>query len=134
MKIKSVYTVNDSSSNTWALEGREELFKSIIDSVLPNKQLKIYHHFFVIEKLGDDELTLLDDALTMNKRFNIWKNNTLSIFYNGEIICDDDGNILDPNNLNSPSENQLYFWEQSLPWPSEDDDEMFSSETEVLVP
>ena len=49
----------------------------------------------------------------------------------GIVVCDDDNNILNPDEFAGLLENQHNLYLMSLPWPSEDDDEMISSETEV---
>ena len=123
MKMKSVYKISNLDWTAWELASKEDLCLAIFEQALPGKKPKIYHHFFVIDKLTDSETTSLSCAFSNNRIFNSRDNVVLEIYNDGDVICDDDNNILDPDCLNELMDNQRYYWEQSLDWPSEDTEE-----------
>ena len=133
MKIKSVYRISNNELTSWALDGKSELCLSIINQTTAGKDPKIYYNFFVIDKLTESEICALSSAFSNNRDFNNSKDTELNIFNKGYVICDDDNNILNPDEFAGLLENQHNLYLMSLPWPSEDDDEMISSETEVGV-
>ena len=122
MKMKSVYKISNLDWTAWELANRKDLCLSIFEQTLPGKKPKIYHHFFVSDRLTDSETTTLSCAFSDNKTFS--KGVVLEVHPRGDVICDDDSNILNPACLDEVTDNQRYYWEQSLEWPSEDTEEM----------
>ena len=120
MKMKSVYKISNLDWTAWELASREDLCLAIFEQALPDKKAKVYHHFFVIDQLTDSEITTLSCAFSDNRTFS--KGVVLEVHLRGDVICDDDSNILNPACLDEFTDNQRYFWEQSLDWPSDDNE------------
>lgn len=132
MKVKSVFVVSDLDWNAWEIASKEALCLSIINQAVPNKDPRIYHHFFSIDQINVEEAKAISQAFTNNSEFNK-SSRDLEIYYRGEVVCDDDNNILKPDCLNDQTKDQYELWLHSMPWPTEDDCEINSQTKGVEV-
>lgn len=124
MKIKAKYIVTHADIATLALVNKEDTCLSIINQIVPNKAPKIYDCSFVIDPITENEATTLSCAFSNHKEFNHTGREVLSLCYRGEVLCDNNDNILDPSSLSDFMINQKKHWEETFLWSVENDDEI----------
>lgn len=123
MKIKMKFEVVDQTFGSLSLHPHKTLCYSIINQVLPNKNARVHHCWILVDPLTNNEFERLSRAFATNGGFGHGVELNLYLNKLGEVLCDNNHNILTPSQLQSFVNEQRKHWDEHLIWKDVNEDD-----------